>query len=123
MSAALEKTLKAISIPLSSSVGAFDGSEGLIPVYHTDGWIDLFYRNIEQPQWDPLLAFIHETTERSCRPRRLRCRKTSWTIPRQRIPSLRRAIERHLQDEQYAQLTKARVPLRRGPQNCWPLHP
>ena len=64
MSAALEKTLKAISIPLSSSVGAFDGSEGLIRVYHTDGWIDLFYRNIEQPQWDPLLAFIHETTER-----------------------------------------------------------
>ena len=29
-----------------------------------EGWIDFFYRNIEQPQWNPLLAFIHETTER-----------------------------------------------------------
>jgi hypothetical protein len=86
MSAALEKTLKAISIPLSSSVGAFDGGSGLIRIYHgREGWIDFFYRNIEQPQWDPLLAFIHETTERSCRPRRLRCRGTSSTIPRQRI--------------------------------------
>ena len=31
---ALEKTLKAISIPLGSSVGAFDGGSGLIRVYH-----------------------------------------------------------------------------------------
>ena len=111
MSAALEKTLKAISIPLSSSVGAFDGSEGLIRVYHTDGWIDLFYRDIEQPQWDPLLAFIHETTERSCRPRRLRCRKTSWTIPRQRIPSRepmeeRRPLRRQPEDHHFWSLIK-----------------
>jgi hypothetical protein len=34
MSAALEKTLKAISIPLGSSVGAFDGGSGLIRIYH-----------------------------------------------------------------------------------------
>ena len=62
---ALEKTLQAISIPLGSSVGAFDGGSGLIRIYHgREGWIDLFYRNIEQPQWDPLLTFIHETTER-----------------------------------------------------------
>ena len=62
---ALEKTLKAISIPLGSSVCALDGGSGLIRVYHGhEGWIDFFYRNIEQPQWDPLLAFIHETTER-----------------------------------------------------------
>ncbi|MET0224149.1 MAG: hypothetical protein ABW346_07210 [Terrimicrobium sp.] len=62
---ALEKTLKAISIPLGSSVGAFHGGSGLIRIYHgREGWIDFFYRNIEQPQWDPLLAFIHETTER-----------------------------------------------------------
>ena len=62
---ALEKTLKAISIPLGSSVCALDGVSGLIRIYHGhEGWIDFFYRNIEQPQWDPLLAFIHETTER-----------------------------------------------------------
>jgi hypothetical protein len=62
---ALEKTLKAISIPLGSSVGAFDGGSGLIRVYHgREGWIDFFHRNIEQPQWDPLLAFIQQTTER-----------------------------------------------------------
>jgi hypothetical protein len=62
---ALEKSLKAISIPLGSSVCALDGGSGLIRIYHGhEGWIDFFYRNIEQPQWDPLLAFIHETTER-----------------------------------------------------------
>jgi hypothetical protein len=62
---ALEKTLKAISIPLGSSVGAFDGGSGPIRIYHgREGWTDFFYRNIEQPQWVPLLAFIHETTER-----------------------------------------------------------
>ena len=62
---ALEKTLKAISIPLGSSVGAFDGGSGLIRVYHgREGWTDFFYSNIEQPQWNPLWAFIHETTER-----------------------------------------------------------
>ena len=61
----LEKTLKAISIPLGSSVGALHGGSGLIRVYHgREGWIDFFYRNIEQPQWDPLLTFIRETTER-----------------------------------------------------------
>ena len=61
----LEKTLKAISIPLGASVGALHGGSGLIRIYHgREGWIDLFYRNIEQPQWDPLLAFIRETTER-----------------------------------------------------------
>src|SRR5258705_11249994 len=55
----------AISIPLGSSVGAFDGGSGLIRIYHgREGWIDFSYRNIEQPQWVPLLAFIHETTER-----------------------------------------------------------
>ena len=62
---ALEKTLKAISIPLGSSVGAFDGGSGLIRIYHgREGWIDFFYRNIEQPQWNPLWAFIQQTTER-----------------------------------------------------------
>jgi hypothetical protein len=61
----LERTLKAISIPLGSSVGAPDGGSGLIRIYHGhEGWIDFFYRSIDQPQWDPLLAFIHETTER-----------------------------------------------------------
>jgi hypothetical protein len=55
-------------ISLRSSVGAFDGGSGLIRIYHgREGWIDFFYRNIEQPQWDPLLAFIHETTERFVR--------------------------------------------------------
>jgi hypothetical protein len=62
---ALEKSLTAISIPLGSSVCALDGVSGLIRIYHGhEGWIDFFCRNIEQPQWDPLLAFIHETTER-----------------------------------------------------------
>ena len=62
---ALEKTLKAISISLGSSVGASHGGSGLIRIYHgREGWIDFFYRNIRQPQWDPLLAFIRETTER-----------------------------------------------------------
>jgi hypothetical protein len=62
---ALEKTLKAISIPLGLSVGAFDGGSGLIRVYHgREGWIDFFYSNIEQPQWNPLWAFIQQTTER-----------------------------------------------------------
>ena len=63
---ALEKTLKAISISLGSSVFAFDGSPGLIRVYHGSGnnWIDLRYDSIEQPEWEPLLAFIHETSER-----------------------------------------------------------
>jgi hypothetical protein len=61
----LEKTLKAISIPLGSSVGAFDGGSGLIRIYHgREGWIDFFYCNIEQPQWNPLWAFIQQTTER-----------------------------------------------------------
>jgi hypothetical protein len=62
---ALEKTLEAISIPLGSSVGAFDGGSGLIRVYHgREGWIDFFYSNIEQPQWNPPWAFIQQTTER-----------------------------------------------------------
>jgi hypothetical protein len=61
----LEKTLKAISIPLGSSLGAFDGAEGLIRVYHGgQGWIDFFFRNTEQPQWEPLLEFIRQTAER-----------------------------------------------------------
>jgi hypothetical protein len=61
---ALQKTLKAISIPLGSSVGVFDGGSGLIRVYHgREGWIDFFYSNIEQPQWNPLWAFIQQTTE------------------------------------------------------------
>ena len=55
---ALEKTLKAISIPLGSSVFAFDGSPGLIRVYHGSGnnWIDLRYDSIEQPEWEPVFA-------------------------------------------------------------------
>jgi hypothetical protein len=62
---ALEKTLNAISIPLGSSVGAFDAGCGLIRIYHgRESWIDFFCRHIEQPQWDALSAFIHETTER-----------------------------------------------------------
>ena len=62
---ALEGTLKAISIPPGSSVGAFDEGSGLIRIYHGhEGLIDFFYRDIEQPQWDPLFIFIHETTER-----------------------------------------------------------
>ena len=63
---ALEKTLKAISIPLGSSVFAFDGSPGLVRVDRGSGnnWIDLRYDSIEQPEWEPLLAFIHETSER-----------------------------------------------------------
>jgi len=61
----LEKTLKAISIPLGSSLGSFDGAEGLIRVYHGgQGWIDFFFRNTEQPQWEPLLEFIRQTAER-----------------------------------------------------------
>jgi hypothetical protein len=63
--AALEKTLKAISIPVGSSVGGFDGGSGLIRVYHgREGWIDFFYSNIGRPQWNPLWAFIQQTTER-----------------------------------------------------------
>ena len=85
---ALEKTLKAISISLGSSVGALHGGSGLIRIYHgREGWIDFFYRNIEQPQWDPLLAFIHETTERFRRPRSLRCRETSSMLLRPRNSS------------------------------------
>ena len=61
----LEKTLKAISLPLRSSVGTPDRGSGLIRIYNGhEGWIDFFYRSIDQPQWDSLLAFIHETTER-----------------------------------------------------------
>ncbi len=57
---ALEKTLKVISIPLGSSVGAFHGGSGLTRIYHVrEGWIDFFYRNIEQPQWNPLLEFTN----------------------------------------------------------------
>ena len=53
------------SIPLGSSLGAFDGAEGLIRVYHVgQGWIDFFFRNTEQPQWEPLLEFIRQTAER-----------------------------------------------------------
>jgi hypothetical protein len=60
----LQKTLKAISIPLGSNVAGFDGGSGLIRIYHgREGWIDFFYSNIEQSQWNPLLTFIHETTE------------------------------------------------------------
>ena len=62
---ALEKVIGAISIPMGSSCCAFDGAEGLIRVYHCgSGWIDFYYGNIEQPQWDPLLDFINEVTER-----------------------------------------------------------
>jgi hypothetical protein len=62
---ALEKTLKAISIEQRSSVGTFDRDSGLIRVYHgPEGWIDFCCRSVEQPEWEPLLAFIHETTER-----------------------------------------------------------
>ena len=55
---ALEKTLKAISISLGSSVFAFDGSPGLIRVYHGSGnnWIDLRYDSIEQPEWEPVFG-------------------------------------------------------------------
>ena len=61
----LEKTLKAISLPLRLSVGTPDRGSGLIRIYNGhEGWTDFFYRDIDQPQWDPLLAFIHETTER-----------------------------------------------------------
>ena len=90
---ALEKTLKAISIPLGSSVGALHGGSGLIRVYHgCEGWIDFFYRNIEQPQWDPLLAFIHGTTERSpCPPSQMQ--EGTVMLPRPRIPS-RETMER-----------------------------
>ena len=43
MSAALEKTLKAISIPLRSSVEAPDGGSGLIRIYRgLEGWTDFF---------------------------------------------------------------------------------
>ena len=62
---ALEKILKAVPIPLGSSVGPFDGGSGLIRIYRgCEGWIDFFYRSIEQPQWDPLLEFIRQTSER-----------------------------------------------------------
>ena len=62
---ALEKTLKAISIPLGSSVCALDGGSGLIRIYQGgQGWIDFFFRDTEQPQWEPLLEFIRQTAER-----------------------------------------------------------
>jgi hypothetical protein len=61
----LRKRLYAITIPLGARVAAFDGFEGLIRVYPPcEGWIDFFWRNIEQPQWEPLLAFIRETRQR-----------------------------------------------------------
>jgi hypothetical protein len=49
---------QAISIPLGSSVFAFDGSPGLIRVYHGSGnnWIDLRYDSIEQPEWEPVFG-------------------------------------------------------------------
>jgi hypothetical protein len=56
--------LARISIPLGSSLGAFDGFEGLIRVYHVGGWLDFFWRNIEQPRWEPLLEFIRDVRAR-----------------------------------------------------------
>ena len=34
------------------------------PWWRGEGWIDFFYRNIEQPEWEPLLEFIRQTAER-----------------------------------------------------------
>ena len=62
---ALQKRLDGISIQLGARVAAFDGFEGLIRVYHPcEGWVDFFWRNIQQPQWDPLLQFIREVRQR-----------------------------------------------------------
>jgi hypothetical protein len=47
--------LKAISIPVGSTVRAPDSGSGLILIYHGHkDWIDFFCRNIEQPQWATL---------------------------------------------------------------------
>ena len=62
---ALEKTLNAISIPLGSSVGAFDGGSGLIRIYHgREGWIDFFIETPSSRSENPLLEFIRQTAER-----------------------------------------------------------
>ena len=65
---ALKKTLRAISIPLGSSLAAIDGSDGLIRVYHScGGWIDFFWSGVQQPEWKPLLEFIREVRQRFLR--------------------------------------------------------
>ena len=61
---ALEKTLKSISIEQRSGVGIFDRDSGLIRVYQgPECWIDFCCRSGAEPEWEPFLAFIHETTE------------------------------------------------------------
>jgi hypothetical protein len=83
----LEKTLKAISIPLGSSVGAFDGGSGLIRIYHGREGGSTFSIAISNRRNG--IRFGLSSNKRpngSCRPRRLRYRGTSPMIPRQRIP-------------------------------------
>ena len=76
-----EKTLKAISIPLGSSVGAPDGGSGLIRIYHGhEGWIDFF---IAISSSRNRIRFRLSSTKRPngfCRPRRLRRSRTSSMI-------------------------------------------
>jgi hypothetical protein len=79
---ALEKILKAISIPLGSSVGAFDGGSGLIRIYHgCEGWIDFFYRSIEQPHGMRFSNLSARPASDSFHRRPLRCTETSSMIP------------------------------------------
>ena len=56
-----------------------------------EGWIDFFHRNLEQPQWESALAFIHETNERflsSPRPHHIFSRaRLNWRSRRVTFPS------------------------------------
>ena len=83
----LEKTLKAISLPLRSSVGTPDRGSGLIRIYNGhEGWTDFFYRSMSNRNG---IRFWLSSTKRPngfCRPLRLRCSRISSMI-RHRIYS------------------------------------
>jgi hypothetical protein len=51
--------MEAISISLCT----LDGTVGVLRVNRWDGYLDIFHRS-EQPQWESLLAFIHEARGR-----------------------------------------------------------
>jgi hypothetical protein len=61
-----ENTLKAISILLGSSVGAFDGGSGLIRIYHgREGWIeDRWAYNMEPPNSEKIRRAVVAFTKR-----------------------------------------------------------
>jgi hypothetical protein len=60
---ALRKRLKAISIPLDGGALAFDGPQGLI-VFTIATPISISSTAPPKPQWDPLVKFINQTSDR-----------------------------------------------------------